>query len=231
MKYALSLILVLFCLSSFSQKNYRFAPHNEAGQDASLKVFVDTLKQVIARKDAPALLKLLSPNIQIYFEEKGNNIKGFVDEYKPADTASQVWSLMSRIVGMGGVFDRDYKTGKPDKDVFILPYVAQMNIKHAYCEDCSSCIATIAPDVNVREKTDRLSASVGKLNYEVVKVVEDPASKQMGGDSRNWTYIQTFDGKITGWVRNDMVYSPCSYRIFLQKTNRKWLVTTFVAGD
>lgn len=230
MKYAFALILVLSGFFSFSQ-NYRYPPRNEASQDASLKVFVDTLKQVIARKDAPALLKMLSPNIQIYFEEKGNNIKGFVEEYKPADTASQVWAFLNRVVTMGGVFDRDYKTGKPDKNVFILPYVAEMNIKHEYCDGCNTCLAVIAPDVNVRANTDRLSASTGKLNYDVVKVIEDPVSKQMGGNSRNWTYIQTFDGKITGWVRHDLLYSTCDYRMFLQKAKGKWMVTTFVAGD
>jgi hypothetical protein len=230
MKYFLLVALLTVSIFSFGQ-NYRYPPRNEAGKDSSLKIFVDTLKAVIGRKDAPALLKMLSPNIQIYFEEKGNTIKGFADEYKPADTSSQVWGFMSRIVAMGGVFDRDYKTGKPDKNIFILPYVAEMNINHEYCDGCNTCLAVVAPDVNVRENTDRLSASVGKLNYDVVKVIEDPVSKQMGGNSRNWTYIQTFDKKITGWVRHDLLYSTCDYRMFLQKVKGKWLITTFVAGD
>jgi hypothetical protein len=230
MKYTLSLILVLFCLCSFSQ-NYRYPPRNEAGQDPTLKVFIDTLKAVVNRKDAPALLKLLSPNVQIYFDAEGNNIKGFVDEYKPADSTAEVWKFLQQVVSLGGVFSRDYKTGKPDKEQFILPYVAEMNIKHEYCDGCFTCVATIAPDVNVRANTDRLSASVGKLNYDVVKVVTDPVSKQMGGNSRSWTYVQTFDGKISGWVRKDLLRDPCDYRMFLQKAKGKWMVSTFVAGD
>jgi hypothetical protein len=230
MKYTLLLILFIYSLSASAQ-NYRYPPRNEAGQDASLRIFVDTLKAVVNRKDASALLKLLSPNIQIYFDAKGNNVKGFVDEYKPADTAADVWKYMRQVVSLGGVFARNYKTGKPEKDQFILPYVAEMNIKHEYCDGCYTCQAVIAPDVNVRVNTDRLSAAVGKLNYDVVKVVEDPVSKQLGGNSRSWTYIQTFDGKITGWVRKDLLRGTCDYRMFLQKANGKWLVSTFIAGD
>lgn len=224
------LLLVLFAanLSSFGQ-NFRYPPRNEVRKDSSLKVFVDTLKAVINRKDAPALLKMISPTITIYFDSEDNNIKGFIKEYKPADTLSMVWIILQKITSMGGVFAND--EGKVGKNAFVFPYVEQMNVKHEYCDGCFTCIATLAPDINLREKPDRLSAAVGKLNYHVVKVIEEPSSKQMGGNSENWVYVQTFDKSITGWVRRDLTWDPCGYRLWLHKKNGKWLIDTFIAGD
>jgi hypothetical protein len=224
MKYIFALVLVLNSLFSIAQ-TYRYPPRNEVNKDSSLKVFVDTLKAVIARRDAPALLKLLSPNVEIAFDGPMNNIKGFTEMYAPKYPSSQVWKNLHTVVSLGGVFD------KAERNRFIFPYASEMDIKNEYCDGCGSCLTIIAPDVNVRKKADRLSASVGQLNYDVVKIIEEPVSKTMGGASDNWAYIQTFDGKITGWVRNDLTWDICDYRLHLMKKKGKWQIAVFIAGD
>lgn len=224
MKYVLALVLALNSLLSIGQ-THRFAPRNEVNQDSSLKVFVDTLKAVVARKDAPSLLKLLSPTVQISFDGNMNTIKGFKEMYAPVYPSSSVWKNLQTVITLGGVW------GDKKKGLFIFPYASQMDIKEDYCDGCASCLTIIAPDVNVRAKPDRLSASVGQLNYDVVKVIEEPVSKNRGGTSDNWVYIQTFDSKITGWVRNDLTWDICDYRLLLEKKKGKWQITAFLAGD
>ncbi|WP_315816261.1 hypothetical protein [Paraflavitalea speifideaquila] len=69
------------------------------------------------------------------------------------------------------------------------------------------------------------------MNYDVVKIIDEPVSKVKGGNSDNWVYIQTFDGKITGWVRNDLTWDICDYRLQLEKKKGKWQIAAFLAGD
>lgn len=224
MKYVLALVLALNSLFSIGQ-TYRNPPRNEVSKDSSLKVFVDSLKAVVGRKDAPALLKLLSPDVKVASNGATNGIKGFREIYAPVFPASQVWVNLHTVLSLGGVF-----TGKPASQ-FIFPYAAQRDVKNKYCDGCDRCLTIIGPDVHVRKKDDRLSASVGQLNYDVVKVAVEPVSKTKGGNSDNWVYIQTFDGKITGWVRNDLTWDICDYRLLLEKKKGKWQVTAFLAGD
>lgn len=231
MKYVFAFVLVVNSLLTAAQ-NYRYPPRNEVNKDSSLRVFVDTLKAVVARKDAPALLKLLSPTVQVTFEDterkedSHNNIKGFKEMYAPQYPSSQVWKNLHTVITLGGVFGGD-------KNGFIFPYASQMDIKGQddYCGGCGECLTIIAPDVNVRKSPDRLSAALGRLNYDVVKVIEEPVSKVFGGKSDNWVYIQTFDGKLTGWVRNDLTWDICDYRLLLEKKKGKWQIAAFIAGD
>lgn len=231
MKYVFAFVLVVNSLLATAQ-HYRYPPRNEVNKDSSLKIFVDTLKAVVARKDAPALLKLLSPAVQVTFEDterkedSHNNIKGFKEMYAPQYPSSQVWKNLHTVISLGGVFGGD-------KNGFVFPYASQMEIKGEddYCGGCGECLTIIAPDVNVRKSPDRLSAALGRLNYDVVKVIEEPVSKVLGGKSDNWVYIQTFDGKLTGWVRNDLTWDICDYRLLLEKKKGKWQVAAFIAGD
>lgn len=229
-KYTLVFALILTGLMASAQ-TYKYPPRNEVNKDSSLKVFVDTLKAVIARKDAAALLKLLSPTVQITFEDverkedSHNNIKGFKEMYAPQYPSSQVWKNLHTVVSMGGVFGGN-------KNGFVFPYASQMEIKGTdHCNGCGECLTIIAPDANVRKSPDRLSAALGRLSYDIVKIIEEPKSQQPGGTSDNWTYIQTFDGKLTGWVRNDMTWDICDYRLLLEKKKGKWLIAAFIAGD
>ena len=231
MKYALVFVLVLTSLFSSAQ-TYKYPPRNEVNKDGSLKVFVDTLKAVVARKDAPALLKLLSPTVQVTAEDaernedSHNNVKGFKEIYAPQYPASQVWKNLHTVISLGGVFD------SKQRNLFAFPYACQMEIKgDKYCGGCGDCLTIISPDVNVRKSPDRLSAALGRLSYDVVKVIYEPVSKVPGGNSDNWVYIQTFDGKLTGWVRNDLTWDVCDYRLLLEKKKGKWIITTFMAGD
>ncbi|NII28219.1 SH3 domain-containing protein [Pseudoflavitalea sp. X16] len=231
MKYVFAFVLVVNSLLAAAQ-SYRYPPRNEVSKDSSLKVFVDTLKAVVARKDAPALLKLLSPTVQVTFEDterkedSHNNVKGFKEMYAPQYPSSQVWKNLHTVISLGGVFGGD-------QNGFVFPYASQMEIrgKEDYCSGCGECLTIIAPDVNVRKSPDRLSAALGRLNYDVVKVIEEPVSKVFGGKSDNWVYIQTFDGKLTGWVRNDLTWDICDYRLLLEKKKGKWQIAAFIAGD
>lgn len=225
MKYTLTILLALASLITTAQTNYKNPPRSEVKKDSTLKVFVDTLKAVIARRDAPALLKLLSPGVKVTSNGATNGTKGFKEIYAPQFPSSPIWKNLQEVIALGGIF-----TGKANSE-FIFPYAAHRAVKDKACVNCGGCVTIIAPDVHVRKKADRTSASVGVLSYDIVRVVTEPASKAKGGNEDNWVYIQSFDGKITGWVRNDLTWDICDYRLLLARQNNKWQVTAFIAGD
>lgn len=224
MKYTLTLALVLTSAFSFAQ-TYRNPPRNEVNKDSSLRVFTDTLQAVVARKDAPALVKLLSPTVKVASNGAANGIKGFKEIYAPQFPAGQVWKNLQEVIALGGVF-----TGKANQE-FIFPYAAYRDGKNKICDGCGRCVTIMGPDVHLRKKADRTSASVGQLNYDVVKIATDPVSKVKGGSEDNWVYVQTFDGKTSGWVRNDLTWDVCDYRLLLEKQKGKWLIKAFIAGE
>lgn len=224
MKYTLALALLLNTVFSIAQ-DYRNPPRNEVKKDSSLRVFTDTLKAVVARKDAGALVKLLSPAVKVASNGAANGVKGFKEIYAPQFPASQVWKNLQEVMTLGGVF-----TGKPNQE-FIYPYAAFRDVKNKVCDGCGRCVTIIGPDVHVRKKADRTAASVGQLSYDVVKIATDPASKTKGGNEDNWVYIQSFDGKISGWVRNDLTWDICDYRLLLEKQKGKWQIKAFIAGE
>ncbi|WP_315816260.1 hypothetical protein [Paraflavitalea speifideaquila] len=146
MKYTLTLLLLLNALLAAAQ-NYKYPPRNEVNKDSSLKVFVDTLKNIVTRKDAAALLKQLSPAVKVASNGATNGIKGFKEIYAPQFPASQIWKNLQDVISLGGVFKANTADG------FIFPYAAQRDSKNKYCDECGHCITIIAPDVHVRKKT------------------------------------------------------------------------------
>lgn len=224
MKYCLILLLTVQSLYSFAQ-SYRNPPRNEVGKDSSLRVFTDTLKAIVARKDAGALVRLLNPAVKVASNGAANGIKGFREIYAPQHAASPIWKNLQEVLALGGIF-----TGKPNQE-FIFPYAAHRTVKDKACVNCGGCVTIIAPDVHVRKKADRTSASVGVLSYDIVKIVNEPVSKTKGGNEDNWVYVQTFDGKITGWVRNDLTWDICDYRLLLEKQKGKWQIQALIAGE
>ncbi|WP_276486076.1 SH3 domain-containing protein [Paraflavitalea pollutisoli] len=224
MKYFLVLLLSVQSLLTIAQ-TYRNPPRSEVSKDSSLRKFTDTLKAIVARKDAQALVRLLNPAVKVASNGAANGVKGFKEIYAPQHAASPIWKNLEEMLTLGGVF-----TGKVNQE-FIFPYAAHRDIKDKSCLNCGQCVTIIAPDAHVRKKADRTAPSVGVLNYDIVKVVTEPVSKVKGGNEENWVYIQSFDGKITGWVRNDLTWDICDYRLLLDKQKGQWQIKSLIAGE
>ena len=210
------LFVVVPCLASAQDK---FPPKDESGKSPALQLFVSELKQIIQDKDAERLMARIHPQIRFDFDE-GVGIRKFKERWRPEDKDSELWEMMYRIVGLGGVFAGN---GEDPFYTFVFPYVNQVDLEDA--DQYFNTLVITGRDVRVREKPGLTSKIVGHLTYDVVSF--DYEKSNMNG----WYFVQTSDKKISGYVSSDFAYSPVDFRMFLANENGKWMISCLIAGD
>lgn len=227
MRYFLSISLFFAITFTAAGQSHKLYPPRDEVKDSSLLKFIDSLKTAVNNKDSKLLISLLSNDISISFGDD-SGIRDFINMYHPEKKDAELWPLLSKMITLGGTYMKDYPTGQPIKTTYVFPYAAERIDSTEECEGCWSCLSVIVPDANVRKEPNRLSESVGKLRYDVVKIVERPSTAD---DTGNWVYVETFDKKIKGWIRRDLVWDICDYRLHIFNEDNKWKITVFIAGD
>lgn len=197
----------------------KFPPMDESGKTSELKSFVVELKETIESRDGQKLLELIHPQIKFDFDE-GIGKEKFRAKWNPESKNSEIWPIMDRIVGLGGVFTKD--GANPFFD-FVFPYVNEVDLEDA--DQYFNTLVITGKDVNVRERPNLASKVVGRLTYDIVTY--DYEKSQIG----NWYFVQTTDKSIRGYVSADLAYSPVDYRMFLTKEAGTWMISCLVAGD
>ena len=81
----------------------------------------------------------------------------------------------------------------------------------------------LGPAVNFRSQPNTSSASLRKINWEVVTTLEQSTDQK-------WTKVKDADGK-TGFIRNDYLRGDLDYRIGFEKKEKGWVISFFIAGD
>jgi len=191
-------------------------PVDEAAKNPSFFVFRARLFKAIQQKDTAFLVGILSPKIISSFGGTGG-IAEFKEMWKLNTPGSKVWSELSDCLALGGKFDNDGS--------FTAPYVFGFpeNI------DPYENAAVINDNVNVRSQPRTDSPVLKTLSFDIVKVIKWDRV-QTKADRRAWLTIQLDDGK-QGFISDEFVRSAIDYRATFEKTNGKWLMTSFVAGD
>jgi hypothetical protein len=212
------LILSLFvCLQAEGQVK-KYPPRDESGKDPELRQFVFSLKEIIRTKDEKRFLLMLHPKIKFDFDE-GVGIEKFKNAWTPANKNSSLWPILERIVNMGGVFNK-----RPEPFyTFVFPYVNEIELAEG--DEYFNTMVITGKNVIVREKPDPNSKAAGLLTYDVVKFDYEKSKVDQ------WYYIETLDKKLKGFVKNEFIYSPVDYRMFLTKEKGKWMISCLVAGD
>jgi hypothetical protein len=214
-----TLTFILVVAPFFISAQSKFPPRDDSGKSPELQLFVNELKEIIRNKDAGKLLQRIHPRVQFDFDE-GVGIEKFRNNWKPADKNSELWAIMDKIVGLGGVF---VKNNTNPFFTFVFPYVNEIDLEDA--DQYFNTLVVTAKDVQVRERPDLKSKVVGQLTYDVV--IFDYEKSENNG----WYFVQTTDKKISGYVSSDFVYCPVDYRMFLTQEKGKWMISCLVAGD
>jgi hypothetical protein len=146
MKSLFTVLTLLLTFSAHSQT--KFPPIDDSSKDEKLKTFVATLKATIKERDGNRLISMIHPDMKITFDGE-NGIDAFRKEWKPEDKESDLWILLNKLVGLGGVFLTD-----PQDQFysFVFPYVNKVGPVNA--DDYFNILVVTATDVNVREKPD-----------------------------------------------------------------------------
>ncbi len=167
---------------------------------------------IVKRRDAKALTAMIAPTISWSFGgEEGKD--AFLKSWKlETGKASPIWAELDQIVRLGC-----FSQG-PDNPT----------MPHFFGQDTGAAspggaALVLGPAVNLRAQPTTASASLRKINWEVVTTLEVSADEL-------WTKVQTADGK-TGYIRNDYLRGDLDYRIGFERKDKGWVVSFFIAGD
>jgi hypothetical protein len=201
-------------------------PKNEAYKDSALTDFVCKLQYAIFNKDKNFLLSVVDKNIKNDFG--GNDgFEAFKKIWQLEKDNSPVWFYLSKLISLGGTFS-NFKSDTISKTSFVFPYVYNLDVANDTI-DIFSLMAITSNNVNVREKPEKNSKTLGQLSYDIVSV--DYERSYPSSDKKKWYYVTTLDKKISGYVFFEYLWSPVGYRLFLNKIKGQWKITALIAGD
>ncbi len=167
---------------------------------------------IVKRRDAKALTAMIAPTISWSFGDEGGK-DAFLKNWKlETGKASPIWAELDQIVRLGC-----FSQG-PDN-----PTMPHFFGQDTGAESPGGSALVLGPAVNLRAQPSTASASLRKINWEVVTTVEASADGL-------WTKVQTADGK-TGFVRNDYLRGDLDYRIGFERKDKGWVISFFIAGD
>ena len=189
----------------------KLPPVDQCSRDASFKAFQSSLKQVVAKRDGAAFMKLVAPDVLVNFGGDSGRAT-FAKQWQPASAKSELWPQFDTILRLGcarvdtarvmpslaGQFDSDQ-----DDDVFELSVV-------------------ISPAAKLRKTSAKGSEAIATLAWDVVRPLANEGDEQ--------TKVRLRDGR-EGWLLAKELRSPLDYRATIEKRKGKWMITAFVAGD
>ena len=189
----------------------KLPPVDQCSRDPSFKAFHSSLKQIVARRDGPALLRLVAPDILVSFGGE-NGRASFAKQWQPGSATSELWPQFDAILPLGcarvenarvipslaGQFDSDQ-----DEDVFELAVV-------------------VSPGAKLRTTSAKDSKVMATLAWDVVRPLSNEGEAQ--------TKVRLANGR-EGWLWTREVRAPIDYRATIEKRKGKWMITAFVAGD
>ena len=187
-------------------------PVDEAAAMPDFFSFRAGLLQVIARRDAAALLAVVDPDIKNGFG--GDDGKAaFEREWQPSSADSKVWETLATVLALGGQRSGD--------DSFIAPYVFA-----AWPDgvDGFEHVAVIGDQVRVRRLASADAAPIAVVSFAVLKRGRDDDAPEA------WTPVLAPGGQV-GYIASQYVRSPIDYRAFFTKTDGRWRMVMLLAGD
>jgi hypothetical protein len=216
-------LTLLVCLTYSAPPKGKLYPVDEASQDASFLEFREKLAEAIKNRDKDYILSILDPDIKNSFGGDGG-IEEFKSLWKLDESESELWNELLAVLTLGGAFG-EYLGGTS----FEAPYVSA-SWPDEY--DAYEYMAIVGENVSVRLEPSLSATVIDALSYDIVKRVYVLCSVlgEIKADGHTWMLIITPDGKA-GFVSRKYLRSAIDYRAYFSKTDGKWFMACFIAGD
>lgn len=187
-------------------------PVDEAQLQPDFFTFRAHLLTTLARRDVPALLEVVDPNIKNSFG--GNDgIEEFRKMWELDQPQSRLWETLTALLALGGSFNAE--------GWFTAPYVFS---EWPDDIDAFEQIAIIGSGVRVRTAPDLASEPITSLSYAIVPLSGSTAIND------EWVGVR-LPGGAEGYVSGRFVRSSLDYRAMFAKTDGQWRMKFLVAGD
>lgn len=185
-------------------------PRDESGRDPAFAAFLAQFRETVKKKDTPALMRAVSPDIKNSFGGD-DGAEAFRRIWDLNADSSPVWGVLNQLLGLGGRWFDDSQ--------YCAPYV--------YTDfpddlDPFEHAVIIGEGVRLRMAPDGKAQPIARLTYEIVQVVKrDP----------EWTQVRTLGG-VRGFAATAYLYSPAAFRAcFASNAAGAWQMRALVAGD
>ena len=207
---ALLIAVSLAPASTLSQIFPRLEPVDEASRRPDFVTFRQQLRAAIARRDVPAVLRVVDPQIKLGF---GGDDGVDALKRKLESTETDLWRELDEVLALGGTFQ--------ESDTFFAPYVFS---RWPDTFDSFEHVAVIGSGVRIRARPALSAPVVATVSYAVLKLGPD------GYSDEPWIGVRLPDGRA-GFVDAKLARSPIDYRAAFKFEDRRWRMIFFAAGD
>jgi hypothetical protein len=182
-------------------------PEDQSQRDASLHALLGSMRAIVRRKDAKALLALMAPDFKVEFDV-GKGPAVFRRHWHLEAPGSRVWPVLDRMLSLGGTFYSD--------SLFALPYV-YTRFPHDL-DRLNHVVAT--GEIPMRTAANATGTRVGVLKDAIVQLASPLTPPAMLVDVPFVAIRHPEHGVC--YVAGSDVYSPAGHRVFLEKRQGQW---------
>lgn len=215
MKRGVFLALILFAGSiAASPVVPSLKPVDEAVMDPDFLAFRTQLQDIVAKKDTAALQVLLDPDIRASFGSD-HGIEAFKALWNLPDPGTELWKELGAVLALGGTFSTPTE--------FTAPYTFSAWPNEF---DAFEYVAVTGSNVRIRTEPRANAPVVATVSYSILQV-DDEAG--FDAKQKEWTGVK-FEGKKS-YISSQFLRSPIDYRARFSKSNGRWRMVFFLAGD
>ncbi|TGL57877.1 SH3 domain-containing protein [Leptospira ognonensis] len=224
----LSVVLALFPISALLPCDrydaIPFKKGDHSSKDTSFLEFKTKLEKAIQTKDVQFIASISDPEISFAFEEGSMGKKKFLKSWNldKNPKVSLFWEEFAKMIPLGYAVDND--------GLWTVPYFFS---NHPDTIDPYSDSLVIGERVNIRELPDKNAKVLTQISWEFVKNIYDQTSgqeKKKAGEPCIWKKVCLPSGQI-GYVCDQYLRSPFSYRAGFLKKQNKWQMVFFTTGS
>ncbi|MEO6696284.1 MAG: SH3 domain-containing protein [Ignavibacteria bacterium] len=230
---SLLLFIAIFCIMNDRVQSQnelngwgKIYPKDESESDITFSLFIMELKQAVENKNVNFIEGIISPVIELEYDYPSkNNYKSFMEKYELRDSMNEFWPIAKKILSLGA-----FSKKMDDSSVFFFPSVwfsddyNRILGEEFYMglDSTQNYANAVNQNVKVYKGAEESSEIIGKLNYEIVKIINFDHRK-----FTDWYKIELKDGSM-GYVKNEDLYlSMFDYFMTFKKVNGDWEMVAF----
>lgn len=196
------------------------AAHDRSQLDTAVRVAVDELTDIVARRDLDGFKRHLRADAKITF---GGDVgpQGLDLVWEPTRTDTRLWQALETILALGGVQETD-ENGTPQ---WCAPWPSCIDVTADPALTGYDVVVVTGTRVAVRARPAADAPLLGRASHRSLVLADD----RFAEGAQDWWAVQWQGG--TGYVRGDLARSPIDQRIALRVDAQGWTVVYFVAGD
>jgi hypothetical protein len=217
---ALTSVLLLVAALSAHAQEVKLFPIDEGAGDQSWMRFKARLLDALAQRDHKFVLGAIDVRIRNTSERDG--IAEFRKLWEPQSADSPLWSELSKLLFLGGVFSKR-ENGTYE---FCAPYV-RYKWPDSAAADAGGAI--IAGEALMKARPAAGAPTLQTLSYALVKVLDWEVVDEDQDNKQRWVKIQTRAG--VGFVPEEQIRSPLEYRACFAKNGAVWRMTGLEVGE